>query len=107
MKERIAGIRRQLDDPIVASSWVAGALVLAGFVAVVLGWRGVAGTLAVPVQVPYLVSGGLGGLALIVGAGTIVNVQITRHLAAREREMLDTVIDDAREVVAALRSTET
>ena len=46
------------------------ALTIAGFVLIGLAWRGAAATLSVPDQLPYLVSGGFAGLALVVtGAG--------------------------------------
>ena len=67
MRDRI---RAAVRDPIMASALVAGALVVAGFAAMVLAWRGAAATLDVPVQVPYLVSGGIGGLALLIAAAS-------------------------------------
>jgi hypothetical protein len=39
-------------------------LVLAGAVLLVLGWVGVSGVALAPQQIPYLISGGLGGLFL-------------------------------------------
>jgi hypothetical protein len=41
-------------------------LVIVGAVAVVLGWIGVSGTGLAAEQIPYLVSGGIGGLLLVV-----------------------------------------
>lgn len=45
---------------------IACGLVLIGAVAVVLGWIGVSGTGLAAEQIPYLVSGGIGGLLLVV-----------------------------------------
>ena len=98
MRDRIRGVA---GDPIMASALVAAVLVVTGFAAMVLGWRGAAATLEVPVQVPYLVSGGVGGLALLIAAATIVDVQVGRHLAARERASLEAVVSELRERVAA------
>ena len=47
------------------ASWSGGVLVVAGFYAVVLGWHGAASRTSPALQLPYLVSGGFGGLAMI------------------------------------------
>ncbi|GAA0628699.1 hypothetical protein GCM10009547_35420 [Sporichthya brevicatena] len=47
----------------------AAALVAAGLVALLLGWVGISGADAVVKQLPYMISGGIGGIALVgVGA---------------------------------------
>ena len=89
-------------DPVTVSMWVAAGLVLAGFVAIALGWRGAAATLDVPVQVPYLVSGGLAGLALIIGGVVLVLVQLGRREAADERELVAGVLAEAHAVFGKL-----
>ena len=89
-------------DPVTVSMWVAAGLVLAGFVAIALGWRGAAATLDVPVQVPYLVSGGLAGLALILGGVVLVLVQLGRREAADERELVAGVLAEAHAVLGKL-----
>ena len=89
-------------DPVTVSMWVAAGLVLAGFVAIALGWRGAAATLDVPVQVPYLVSGGLAGLALILGGVVLVLVQLGRREAADERELVAGVLAEAHAVFGKL-----
>jgi hypothetical protein len=45
---------------------VAVGLVFVGVVALIVGWFGVSGTGLAAEQIPYLVSGGLGGVVLIV-----------------------------------------
>lgn len=61
-------------------------LVVAGFIALFLAWNGAAGLDYVQGQIPYLLSGGLVGLALV-GAGlTVVNVQTRR---ADQAELLN------------------
>ena len=45
---------------------VAVGLVVVGIVALIVGWFGVSGTGLAAEQIPYLVSGGLGGIVLIV-----------------------------------------
>lgn len=46
-------------------------LMVVGVVFVVLGWVGVSGEVYIAKQVPFVVSGGIGGLALLVVAGVL------------------------------------
>lgn len=71
-------------DPVWGLEGFAAAMVVAGFVVLGLTWRLVARLTAVPYQLPYLVSGGLGGFALIVTGSTLAYVQLSRRLAAEE-----------------------
>ena len=76
---------RILRDPRVSTTLVLGAVVVAGLLLVSQGWRGAAGTLVVPYQVPYLVSGALAGIACA-GAGlALLRVHLDRTEAAQER----------------------
>ncbi len=68
-------------------------LVVAGFIALFLAWNGAAGKDYVQGQFPYLLSGGLVGIALV-GAGlTVINVQARRadqaELLSRLAELLE------------------
>jgi hypothetical protein len=57
------------------------ALAVVGAVALFLGWYGVSGTPVPAKQVPYLVSGGLGGVALVVlGAAVLATDDVRRQL---------------------------
>lgn len=50
---------------------------VAGFTAIAFAWNGSAKTAFVDVQFPYLISGGIGGLALVLlGVGLLVMAQI-------------------------------
>lgn len=66
-----------------------GAFVVAGVVAVLVGWYGVSGTLDPGKQMPYLVSGGIGGAALI--AMGMISFLSLEH--ARDRAALGDVLD--------------
>ena len=46
-------------------------LMLAGAVFIVVGWVGVSGEVYIANQVPYVVSGGIGGLAFLIVAATL------------------------------------
>ena len=54
-------------------------LVALGFLSIGLGYNGAAGTIAVAAQLPYLVSGGLIGLSLVVLGGALLIVQAGRE----------------------------
>jgi hypothetical protein len=80
-------------------TYVGIAVAAAGFVAIIFTWGKVAALTAVPLQLPYLVSGGLTGLGLIMIGVTLINVQAKRQDAAvRDRQM-----DQLSEVLAEIR----
>jgi hypothetical protein len=61
---------------------------LVGFVLLVIGWSDVAGTLEVGRQLPYLMSAGLPGIALVMAGLVLVNLSVRRQDAAeRGRQM--------------------
>lgn len=60
-------------------------LALAGFVIIFLGWNGAASVDRVPSQFPYLISGGLAGLGLVVVGAALMLVQSGREDRARLR----------------------
>ena len=92
-----------LADPVAPSLLLFAGLVLAGFVAIGIGWRVAARTLFVPFQTPALVSGGLGGLALVVIGAGLASTQASRRMAAAERAETEGVLDEAAALVEALR----
>jgi hypothetical protein len=91
-----------LDDPVAPSLLVFAGIAVVGFLAIGLGWRVAARTLDVAAQVPALVSGAAGGLALVLIGAVLANVQIGRRLAARERSELEDVIAEATALVDAV-----
>ena len=88
--------RRASADPIALSFWIASILIALAFVSFGAAWKGASGTVEIDVQVAYLVSGGLGGLSLLVAGCALTTVQLSRWLAARERFELEAVLDAAR-----------
>jgi hypothetical protein len=80
-----------------------GAMILAGFVGIALGWKVAARTLIVPFQVPAMVSGGLGGLALIILGAGLASIQVGRRLAAEERAETEDLLDEAAALMDAMK----
>lgn len=86
-----------------------GALVVAGFVVVVIGWAGASRTVLVAGQIPYLISGGLIGLGLIFlgaflyfGHWVAVLVRESRERGAEDRDDLASVRSSLLEINRSL-----
>jgi hypothetical protein len=68
---------------------------IAGFVLIFLGWNGTASKDDAPAQIPYIVSGGIAGLGLVVvGAALIV-----AHSLRTDRVELRAAVDDLRAAI--------
>lgn len=80
--------------------WIYAGLVLvgAGFTAIGITWGKVAGELQVALQLPYLVSGGLTGLGLIIVGATMLNVAVKRRDAAKRTRQLEQLAEILREL---------
>lgn len=81
-------IWRALRDPRVSTTLVFAGLVIVGFALLVLGWRGVAATLFVVLQVPWAVSGSFAGVAVIGTGLALLVTHLNRAEAAAERAAL-------------------
>jgi hypothetical protein len=81
-----------LSDPGRRTTIVLVALCLAGVVALFLAWRGAAATLGVWNQVPFVLSGAFGGVALLGAGGGLLAIHARRREAAEERAYLDELI---------------
>ncbi len=69
------------------------ALAAAGFVVMGLGWNGMAGNLNPAAQLPYLVSGGLMGVALVVLGAALMVTQGAREDRQRIEGLLQQLVD--------------
>ena len=96
----LRALGRALAGPVVSTTLVLGAVATSGFVAIGLAWRGAAGTPYVPFEVPFVVSGGLGGLALLVFALGLLDVHANRVESARRHAQTDAVLRQVVELVA-------
>jgi hypothetical protein len=68
---------------------------VAGLFLIFLGWNGAASYDREPAQIPYLVSGGIGGLALVIIGASLLIVQSQRE----DRAALQASIEELRDVV--------
>lgn len=91
------------NDPATPSLVLFAALTTGGFIAIGMGWRVAARTLIVAFQLPALVSGAMGGLALIVVGTTLANIQTQRRCAAAERADTEALLNEAAALVAVIK----
>jgi hypothetical protein len=81
--------RVHADRQIRFMRWLGFAFVVGGFVAIGLGWNGMARRATFDEQIPYVLSGGIAGIGLIVlGIGLLLVAQIRS-----ERQRLSTILD--------------
>src|SRR3954453_17276908 len=95
-----------MDDPLTdfGLKALAAVLTIAGLIAVLVGYLGVRDESHIELQLPYLISGGIGGLALM-GLGALVLIQYQMRLQARRfAEMTDTLDEWKEQAIAELRT---
>ena len=97
-------LRQTLRDPFSMSVIVLGALAVAGLVGIAVGWKGAAAALDVSVQLPYIVSGAIGGLALLGFSLGLLLIQARRREEARRRADMQRVVRAAADLLAAVRA---
>ena len=88
-----------LRDPAFPGLVMMAAIAIGGAVSLYFGWRAVARTIYVPLQLPAVVSGAFGGLALI-GLGLFLfDLQMSRRELARERKHNADLLDEIASLV--------
>jgi hypothetical protein len=85
------------------SQLILSVLALAGLISVIVAWRSVADVLAVSIQLPYAVSGALGGLALLGFALGLISIQAARRAEANEREQYGRLVTASADLLAIVR----
>lgn len=78
------------------------ALCAAGFVILAFAWGRVAAQAQVIFQIPYLISGGLTGLAVVMLGVLLINVNVKVQEGMRRERQLQQVVEVLQQVVAAL-----
>lgn len=82
-------------------TWIGVLLATAGAILLVVCWVRTAALTNVALQVPYVVSAGFTGIALVVVGLTVVNIAVKREDAAERA----TQLGDLRELLAQIRET--
>jgi len=78
---------------------IVGVVVVAvGFGLIAVGWAKVAGLTDVGLQLPYLVSAGLTGLALVMVGLLIINLAVRNRDAAEHRRLLEALTEAVGEL---------
>jgi vacuolar-type H+-ATPase subunit I/STV1 len=113
---------RQLRDPrervtVTIPAWVAAlrdggiqamvvlfVLAAAGFLLMGLAWHGGARYIYVPLQIPWLVSGGMIGLAMVGVSLGAWNIHLGRRYDALHRHEVDQMVRDVSEMCEQIRN---
>jgi hypothetical protein len=113
-KEEIAGMRIRPPEDRTERTWLIAGIVLPllGLLAIGIGWWGASGSAYPAEQLPYVISGGLLGVGLIVaGAALFVRYSMTRYLRFwllrmiyEERSQTDRTVEALDRVERLLRS---
>ena len=101
---RLSGISRQLAAVRAIprlGTWIGIGLSTVGLVLLVVAWGRTAGLTLVALQIPYLVSAGFTGVALVLVGLTVVNIDAKRSDAAERTRQLA----ELRGLLAELRSS--
>lgn len=77
------------------------AVLLVGFVVIFLGWNGAASFNDLRQQFPYLISGGIAGLALVAVGAALLLVEALRT----ERAELQSSVDELRRAIESMGAT--
>ena len=94
---------RALRDPAMRAILVLVALAAIGYTMMWLGWRGAARTIFVPLQSPWVMSGGLGGLAVLGMALGAWSVHVGRRQDAQNRAAEERLVRDAVLLIEEVR----
>jgi hypothetical protein len=96
---RALTVVKWLRDPALTGLIVMALLAIGGAAGLYFGWRGIARTIYVPLQLPGLISGGLGGVALIGLGLALFDLQMTRRDLAAERRQNDELLHEVASLV--------
>jgi hypothetical protein len=84
--------------------WVGMGLIVFGFVCILLGWYGAANSPYLYQEVPYLISGGLLGVALVIGGGVLVRSAWSMRQIEEERRNALAIVRSVDRLERILRS---
>lgn len=93
------------EDGGLRAAVVLGGVCVFGLVLIGLAWRGVARELYVPLQTPFLVSAGIGGLAIVGAGAVLLAVHLERRDAAAQRARMEKAVSGFADLAGELSVT--
>lgn len=87
-----------------AVTYLGVALMAVGFGITAFTWSKVAALVAVPLQLPYLASGGLAAIGLVVIGATLVSLAAARRDAAQRDARLEELAEVLRSIAQVARA---
>lgn len=84
--------------------WIGMALIVFGFVCILLGWYGAANSPYLYQEIPYVISGGLLGVALVIGGGVLVRCGWSMRQIEEERRNALAIVRSVDRLERILRS---
>jgi hypothetical protein len=84
--------------------WIGMAGIVFGFVCILLGWYGAANSPYLYEEVPYLISGGLLGVALVIGGGVLVRCAWSMRQIEEDRRNALAIVRSVDRLERVLRS---
>jgi len=85
-----------------APTFIGVGLAILGFVLIMIAWGQVAGEINVYLQIPYIVSAGFTGLALVMVGLTVVNVAAKQRDAVDRDRQMDQLVSILEELKATM-----
>jgi len=98
--QRALALVRFARDPALPGMGLMAVVALVGFGTLWFAWRAVARTIFVPLQIPAFVSGGLAAVVLVGLGLALLDLQVGRSFAARERDQLDDLLGEVAQLAA-------
>jgi len=99
-----SALRRLSADPFAQAIAVLATLGAAGFVMLGLAWRGAARTTFVPLQSPWVLSGGVAGLAVVGMSLGAWSIHTARRDDAEHRADMEDLVRAAAELAEDVRT---
>lgn len=93
-----------MKGPAQLATYIAALLVGGGFLVIILAWNGAAERNSLPQQFPYLLSGGLTGLGMVVAGMIVFSVQAARMLTAQRARLMRELNTAMARLVAVSRA---
>jgi hypothetical protein len=84
--------------------WIGMALIVFGFVLILLGWYGAANSPYLYEEIPYVISGGLLGVALVIGGGVLVRSAWSMRQIEEERRNALAIVRSVDRLERIMRS---